>query len=323
MKRLVVGLLLAATAYAPFGASAQRRDYGGPATTDVDRQERQERRAERLERRAERLESGAAVEAPTPSVDRPRRDRDGDGLPDRRRDRAEIGRPDMDIDREPRPDRIDPVPVERPGRADGGFRRSDRRDQQVVRSTGDVDPADYQTDLRNGRRDRSENRPDLRRDELGRRRDRFDNRGGLRNDRRFDDRDGDRLGDRDRFQDRRGDRRFDGRSVDPYRGGQVWNRGWRNDGRYDWNRARLRNRDAYRLPRYYAPQGAGYGYRRFGLGVQLSRSLFARDYWLNDPYAYRLPPAYGPYRWVRYHGDALLVDLRTGRVIDVVYHIFY
>ncbi|WP_375403326.1 RcnB family protein [uncultured Sphingomonas sp.] len=172
-----------------------------------------------------------------------------------------------------------------------------------------------------------ENRPDLRRDDRGPRRDRFDDRGGFQNDDRFDERgrfgNDRRLGERDRFDGRRDGRGFDGRSADLYRGGQVWNRGWRNDDRYDWNRYRDRNRNAYRLPRYYAPQGAGYGYRRFGVGFQLSRSLFAQDYWLDDPYDYRLPPAYGPYRWVRYHGDALLVDLRTGRVIDVVYDIFY
>jgi hypothetical protein len=36
-----------------------------------------------------------------------------------------------------------------------------------------------------------------------------------------------------------------------------------------------------------------------------------------------LPPAYGPYRWVRYYNDALLVDIYTGRVVDTVYDIFW
>ena len=47
------------------------------------------------------------------------------------------------------------------------------------------------------------------------------------------------------------------------------------------------------------------------------------DYWIGDPYSYRLPEAYGPYRWVRYYNDALLVDLRSGFVVDTVYGIFY
>ena len=292
MKRLVVGLLVAATACAPFAASAQRREPIGQARNDVDRMEQQQRRADRQERRAARAE--ARPDAPAPAVDRPRRDRDGNGLPDRRRDRVEVARPDAGIDREPRPDR--------PNRAD----RPDRPGQRLQRPEAGEDYGDV-ADPRVRRSDRADGLRDRRRDGLQLRRDRLDG-------------DGARLRDRDRFD---GDRVFDGRSANLYRGGAVWNRGWRGDGRYDWNRYRDRNRGAYRLPRYYAPPGAGYGYRRFGVGFQLSRSLFAQDYWLDDPYAYRLPPAYGPYRWVRYHGDALLVDLRTGRVIDVVYDIFY
>ena len=38
---------------------------------------------------------------------------------------------------------------------------------------------------------------------------------------------------------------------------------------------------------------------------------------------YRLPRSYGPYRWVRYHNDALLVNLYTGEVEDVVYDVFW
>lgn len=106
-------------------------------------------------------------------------------------------------------------------------------------------------------------------------------------------------------------------------GGAAWNRGWRNDNRYDWSRNRQLNRGAYNLPRYYAPSGWGQGYRRFSVGVSLSSILFNQNYWIDDPYTYRLPEAYGPYRWVRYYDDALLVDIRSGQVIDTVYDIFY
>ena len=51
--------------------------------------------------------------------------------------------------------------------------------------------------------------------------------------------------------------------------------------------------------------------------------LFSSNYWINDPFYYRLPPAYGPYRWVRYYNDALLVDIYTGQVVDVEYDIFW
>lgn len=128
--------------------------------------------------------------------------------------------------------------------------------------------------------------------------------------------------------DRPGDR--DGRGQGWNRPGNVrpgtpqrWSNDWRRDGRYDWNRYRQYNRGAFRLPRYYAPGGWGYGYRRFGVGVRFPGVLFGRNYWIADPWAYRLPPAYGPYRWVRYYNDAVLVDMRTGYTVDVIYGIFW
>lgn len=113
--------------------------------------------------------------------------------------------------------------------------------------------------------------------------------------------------------------RYDGRGND----GGRWNNSWRRDDRYDWNRYRSYNRSAFRLPRYYAPYGWSYGYRRFSIGVVLTSSLFGQNYWIDDPYDYRLPEAYGPYRWVRYYNDALLIDLRSGVVVDTVYDIFW
>ena len=47
------------------------------------------------------------------------------------------------------------------------------------------------------------------------------------------------------------------------------------------------------------------------------------DYWLDDPWQYRLPPVYGPYRWVRYYDDALLVDIYSGQVVDVIDNFFW
>jgi len=120
----------------------------------------------------------------------------------------------------------------------------------------------------------------------------------------------------------RGDWRGNGGQRADNRGGN-WNRGWRNDSRYDWSRARARNRDNFHLPRYYAPYGWDYGYRRFSIGFRLSSILFEQNYWIDDPYYYDLPPAYGPYRWVRYYNDALLVDIYTGEVVDTVYDIFW
>lgn len=126
---------------------------------------------------------------------------------------------------------------------------------------------------------------------------------------------------------RPGQRYGDWRDNSRYRQGwddrRGWSNGWRGDRRYDWRGYRSYNRDIYRLPRYYAPSGWGYGYRRFSIGYILTSLLFSPQYWIDDPYYYRLPDAYGPYRWVRYYDDALLVDMRTGQVVDVVYDIFW
>jgi Ni/Co efflux regulator RcnB len=44
---------------------------------------------------------------------------------------------------------------------------------------------------------------------------------------------------------------------------------------------------------------------------------------LNDPWQYRLPPVHGPYRWVRYYDDVLLIDVRNGYVVDVINDFFW
>lgn len=102
-----------------------------------------------------------------------------------------------------------------------------------------------------------------------------------------------------------------------------WNNDWRRDGRYDWQRHRSFNRGIYRLPTYRAPRGWHYGYRSFSVGLYLNNVLFAPTYWISDPWAYRLPPVYGPLRWVRYYDDALLVDVRNGYVVDVIHRFFW
>jgi len=102
-----------------------------------------------------------------------------------------------------------------------------------------------------------------------------------------------------------------------------WDNGWRNDRRYDWNGYRTQYRSVYRMPAYRAPYGWSYGYRQFSVGIFLSNVLFSSSYWLDDPYRYRLPPAYGPMRWVRYYDDALLVDTRDGYVVDVIHDFFW
>jgi hypothetical protein len=114
------------------------------------------------------------------------------------------------------------------------------------------------------------------------------------------------------------DGRYDGRRSGNNR---QWSNHWRGDRNYDWRRYRDRNRSVFRLGRYYDPYR--YGYRRFSIGFSLFPSYYQSSYWLNDPWMYRLPPAYGPYRWVRYYDDALLVNIYTGQVVDVEYNVFW
>jgi hypothetical protein len=101
-----------------------------------------------------------------------------------------------------------------------------------------------------------------------------------------------------------------------------WNRDWRRDNRYDWRGYRSSNRNTYRLGAYYAPY-RNYSYRRLNSGFRLDALFFGSRYWINDPWQYRLPPADGPYRWVRYYDDAMLVDTYSGEVVDVIYDFFW
>ncbi|EGD58966.1 hypothetical protein Y88_1028 [Novosphingobium nitrogenifigens DSM 19370] len=102
----------------------------------------------------------------------------------------------------------------------------------------------------------------------------------------------------------------------------MWDRGWRSDRRYDWYGWRSGHRDTFHLGFYYPPY-RGYNYSRIGIGFFLGSAFYGSDYWIADPWAYRLPPAYGPYRWVRYYNDALLVDVDDGQVVDVLYGVFW
>jgi len=100
-----------------------------------------------------------------------------------------------------------------------------------------------------------------------------------------------------------------------------WDHNWRHDRRYDWSDWRRRHRSRFHFGFYYDP--FGWDYFRYGIGWRLWPSYYGSSFWLNDPSYYRLPRAYGPYRWIRYHNDALLVNIYTGSVVDVIYDFFW
>jgi hypothetical protein len=219
--------------------------------------------------------------------------RDNDG--NHRREHGERGNHDRDYGR-----------VEQRGNNSSEFR--------VIRRDADQDGRYYDRN-RDGDLDRRWDRN--RDDRLDRNWDR--NRDG-RLDRRYDRNDDERL-DRRWDRDRNGDldRRWDRDNNDRV---DRWNSGWRHESRYDWRGHRYQYRDVYRPGRYYSPYG-NRGYNRISIGFTIGAPYYGSRYWVNNPGYYRLPPAYGPYRWVRYYDDVLLVDLRSGRVVDKIDNFFW
>lgn len=146
---------------------------------------------------------------------------------------------------------------------------------------------------------------------------------------RQEGRSGYREADRKRQDYRRDSNRQWDRRWDSNRNRQVysqdhrrWDNGWRDNRRYDWSSYRRAYPSAFRLGAYYSPY-RNYSYRRLSIGFFLDSLFFSNRYWINDPWRYRLPDVYGPYRWVRYYDDALLVNTYTGEVADVIYSFFW
>jgi len=94
----------------------------------------------------------------------------------------------------------------------------------------------------------------------------------------------------------------------------------RREYREDWRDHRRSNPGAYRGARWDAPRG--YAYRRVAIGHRFDPVFYDRRYWV-DPYRYHLRPAPYGQRWVRYGNDVVLINARTGRVIDINYGFFF
>ncbi|MCZ8369805.1 MAG: RcnB family protein [Porphyrobacter sp.] len=142
-------------------------------------------------------------------------------------------------------------------------------------------------------------------------------------------RDGWRDGRRDGW---RGDRRdwrrddwrwgWNGRQGWDNRDFRRWDNRWRGNRAYDWHGFRRNNVVIFRPGAYYAPFRS-HRYSRLGIGFFLDSLFFQPRYFINDPWAYHLPPVYGPYQWVRYYDDVVLVDIYTGEVVDVIHDFFW
>jgi Ni/Co efflux regulator RcnB len=114
----------------------------------------------------------------------------------------------------------------------------------------------------------------------------------------------------------RGDRRDireERRDLNHYR---QASRDW---GRNDWRGYRDGNRDLYRGGSWRSDNR----YQSFRPGVRIGIGFYQQRYQINDYGRYRLPrPAYNQ-RWVRHYNDVLLVDVRSGYVVDVIRNFYW
>lgn len=67
----------------------------------------------------------------------------------------------------------------------------------------------------------------------------------------------------------------------------------------------------------------GWSYRRWGVGAILPPLFLVPDYYFMDWADLGLPPPPPGDQWVRYGPDLLLVDVRSGEIVDVIYGVFY
>jgi len=94
----------------------------------------------------------------------------------------------------------------------------------------------------------------------------------------------------------------------------------RREYRDDWRDYRGRHPDVYRGRAWEGPRG--YRWHPVRVGYRFDPVFYDRRYWV-DPYRYHLRPVLGWQRWVRYGNDVLLIDVRSGRVLDVQSRFFF
>ncbi len=85
-----------------------------------------------------------------------------------------------------------------------------------------------------------------------------------------------------------------------------------------------RNFYRYRAPVYaFPPAYAGWEHHYWRRGEFLPAVFFQPNYFIDDWWVYGLwQPDYG-YQWIRVGADALLINLATGAVVDVVPGVYY
>jgi len=68
---------------------------------------------------------------------------------------------------------------------------------------------------------------------------------------------------------------------------------------------------------------SGWTYRRWTAGAVLPRLFLTNVYFYTDWFVLGLPGPPPGFAWVRFGPDLLLVDLTTGRIVDIAYGVFF
>lgn len=92
----------------------------------------------------------------------------------------------------------------------------------------------------------------------------------------------------------------------------------RRDDRYDGRRYGGRR---YQGGVYYYPRG--FAYRPYAVGAFLPRAYWTDRYYIGRPAQFGLGNAWRGTRWVRVGGDALLIRIRNGAVLQVRRGLYY
>lgn len=95
----------------------------------------------------------------------------------------------------------------------------------------------------------------------------------------------------------------------------------RRELRRDQSELRRDRRDVRRSRAAYVAPYRNWNYRPVTVGYQLRPAFYGSRYYITDYGSYHLRAPHRRWmRWIRYGDDLLLVNVRTGRVLDVVHY---
>lgn len=86
-------------------------------------------------------------------------------------------------------------------------------------------------------------------------------------------------------------------------------------------RHNYQSENRYRTRPYVRPKG--WYQHRWISGDILPALFWTRTYWITDFWLFGLPIPPSGYVWVRYGPDALLVQIRTGLILQVIFGVYY